>query len=323
MSQAQIEEQLLTKFRRALKKAVEQSEGIQWGDVDDRVEQKLMLSAIRNFELDHHVTIQWFKDGDVLTELDSLDSNVILTNAGVEDGPIPPEEAIISYFNSGMEEWDLQDVVNADDRSEWLMEYYESADMRFEEIYYKEMEIHLYLKRCRKACLDEITDNPFKRDIAEPLREATNDLKSELVRYPLFRNVPPYITEFERIGGNILNQIQDNVEESEGEYSNYIDVFSQLNKFFYNTVWEIIANRIGFYTAKGPSEKVVRAYRKGTLLVAHETFVSEFDNLQDVCNQHNISVSAETGRLPNLNPEYDEIEALLEWEESDRQELEI
>lgn len=323
MSLAQIEDQLLTKFRRALKKAVEQSDGVHWTDVDNRVEQKLMLTAIRNFDLDHHVTIQWFKDGDVLTELDSLDSEVILTNAGVKDGPIPSEEEIVSYYTSGMEEWDLLDVINADDRSEWLMQYYESSDMRFEEIYYQGMEIHLYLKQCRKACLDEASVDPFEGDIAEPIEKSANELKSELVRYPLFRNVPPYVTEFERIATDVLSQIQDSVEEKEREYSYYIDVFSQLNKFFYNTVWEIIANRIGFYTAEGPSEEVVRAYRKGTLLVAHETFVSEFDKLQDVCNQHEISVSAETGRLPELNPEDDQIESLLEWEESDRQELEV
>ena len=323
MSIARIEEQLLTKFRRSLKKAIDQSDGVQWADVDDRIEQKLMLRAIRHFDLDHHVTIQWFKDGDVLTELDSLDSEVILTNAGVDEGPIPPEGEIVSYYTSGMQEWDLEDVINTDDRGEWLMQYYESTDMRFEEIYLIEMEIHLYLKRCRKACLDNVSDDLFEGDITEPLANSANELKRELIRYPLFRNVPPYVTEFERIAIDVLSQIQDNVEETEKEYAYYIDVFSQLNKFFYNTVWEIIANRIGFYTAEGPSEEVVRAYRKGTLLVAHETFISEFDKLKDVCNQREISISAETGRLPELDPEEDQIESLLDWEESDRQELEV
>jgi hypothetical protein len=282
-----------------------------------------MLRAIRHFDLDHHVTIQWFKDGEVLTELDSLDSEVILTNAGVDEGPIPSEGEIVSYYSSGMQEWDLEDVIDTDDRGEWLKHYYESTDMRFEEIYLSEMEIHLYLKRCRKACLDNVSEDLFEGDITEPLTSSASELKRELVRYPLFRNVPPYVTEFERIAIDALSQIQDNVEETGKEYAYYIDIFSQLNKFFYNTVWEIIANRIGFYTAEGPSEEVVRAYRKGTLLVAHETFISEFDKLKDVCNQQEISISAETGRLPELDPEEDQIESLLDWEESDRQELEV
>jgi len=150
-----------------------------------------------------------------------------------------------------------------------------------------------------------------------PIDNATRELKRELNRYPLFRNIPPYVTEFNRIASTILREFQKGLATDEREITKYANLFSQLNKFYYETVWNIISNRIGFYTAEGPNEESVRTYREGSLKVSKSTFIVELDKLREECHRNDIHVNPQLNRLPDLEGEYGDLESILEWDISD------
>lgn len=146
MPRSHIEGQILRKFERSLKKAIERHEEYGWEDIDSIARQKLLVQAIRHFGLGDYVTIQWFKDGDVLTGLDNHDTEVDITDAGVNEGPIPDEEDIISYFKNGTSEMPLDAILGVDDRKEWLKSYYHfHEEIPFEQIYLNGMQIHLHI----------------------------------------------------------------------------------------------------------------------------------------------------------------------------------
>lgn len=310
MSQARLEAQILCKFERAFDKAVDEHEYIAQEDVDEIGRQKLLLNAIRHFDLDHLVTTSWYKDGDVLTELDNYQSEVTATNAGVEDGPIPEMGDIIEYFHDDESGLSLAGVFDIDDRKEWLRGYYEGhGKLPFESIYITGLKIHLHIRNISKACLQN--DGVYLPDrLVSPVTNATDDLKSEMNREPLFRNIPPYVTEFERVAETILSAFESRYQED--DLRDWVGVFDQLNKFYFNTTWEAIAARIAFYKADGPSETRSRMYRKGTLNVARQNFSAEFDQLQDECRSVGVELEAQTDRVPDLEKELGSTDDFLE-----------
>jgi hypothetical protein len=102
------------------------------------------------------------------------------------------------------------------------------------------------------------------------------------------------------------------LNEGGHDYRGYQSLFYQMNKFFYETVWTTISNRIGFYTANGPNEESVRRYREGTLKLSKQTFSIEPDRLRKECNKHSIEIYPRISRLPNLEDEYEDSDQLLD-----------
>ncbi|RLM77815.1 hypothetical protein D3D02_19290, partial [Halobellus sp. Atlit-38R] len=98
MSESNVEKGILEAFRRGLKRAVSDAQGVNWNGVDSIKEHKLLLMGIRNFpEVQDHVTIQWYLDGDMLPHLDDQ-PGPIQTNAGVSSGPIPEVDEIKEFY---------------------------------------------------------------------------------------------------------------------------------------------------------------------------------------------------------------------------------
>lgn len=314
MSRSQLEGQILRKFERGLEQAIERHEDYNMEDVDSIARQKLLLHAIRHFGLEDLVTIQWFKDGDVLTELDNHDTKTTITNAGVDNGSIPNKEEIVEYFIDGGGPMTLDPVLDIDDRKEWLNHYYESHDeIPFEQIYSEGMTIHLHIREIAKCCSRDGNTSDLPDDLVSVIDTATSRLKEELNKFPLFRNIPPYVTEFNRIATTILGEFEVRISEQNVSLSEFAGIFYQLNEFYYETVWDTISNRIGFYTAEGPNEDTVRQYRKGSLNVSKDTFRVELDKLRNVCNTQDIHLEPRIERLPDLQDEYWDLEDILDW----------
>jgi hypothetical protein len=314
MSESRLEAQILKKFESALERAIERHEELQVSDMDDIARQKLLVNAVREFDLDHLVTTAWFKDGDVLTELDNYQTKADITNAGVDNGPIPDEGEIISYFLDEEQENSLSAVLDVEDRKEWLDAYYrERDDTPFEEIYYDGMKIHLHIRAVSRFCLSS-EDRP--EDIVSPVVESSNDLKRNMRRVPLFRNIPPYVTEFTRVAETILSEFENRLKSDQPDMDAWAGVFDQLNRFYFETVWDVIANRIAFYTAEGPNESRSRNFREGSLKVSKQSFGIEFDKLRNVCRRVGIEITADVDRLPDLEKEFGSTADFLEMREN-------
>lgn len=315
MSNSQIEGQLLRTFELALREAVESCDELSWSDMDSIARQKILVNAIRDFDLDHLVTIGWYKNGDVLTELENYESKTILTNAGADVGPIPSQDAIVDHITDPDNPLSVQRVLGAESRKEWLKEYYEShEDMPFDEIYLRVVEIHLLLKEITELCSENAESNRFPSEMANRINEEVDELKSLVRNHQLFRNTAPYLTEFRIISAEIMQEFESRLYDGIDDLSSYASLFSQLNKFYYETVWNVIANRIEYYTVEGPNEEVVRAYREGTLHVSKQTFSSELDKLREQCRRVDIGINPRLERIPDLSNEYGDLQTLLEEE---------
>jgi hypothetical protein len=145
--------------------------------VDNIARQKLLVHAVRHFGLNEFVTIQWSKDGDVLTELDNY------------DGETP-----------------LDSVLATDDRKGWLEDYYESRDaIPLKQVYLNGMQIHCHLAEISRCCSINAEVDQFPSNLASVVNDACLDMKRKMIKHPMFPNVSPYVAEFGRVATTILS----------------------------------------------------------------------------------------------------------------------
>ena len=174
--------------------------------MDNIARQKLLVHAVRHFGLNEFVTIQYFKDGDVLTELDNYDAEVVITNTGVENGPIPDEDDIISYFESNGGETPLDSVLATDDYNGWLEDYYESRDaIPLKQVHLNGMQIHYHLAEISRCCSINTEVDQFPSNLVSVVNDVCLDMKRKIIKHPIFPNVTPYVAEFGRVATTILS----------------------------------------------------------------------------------------------------------------------
>ena len=142
----------------------------------------------------------------MLTELDNYDAEVVITNAGVENGPILDEDDIISYFESNGGETPLDSVLATDDRKGWLEDYYESRDaIPLKQVYLNGMQIHCHLAKISRCCSINAEVDQFPSNLVSVVNDACLDMKRKMIKHPMFPNVPPYVAEFGRVATTILS----------------------------------------------------------------------------------------------------------------------
>lgn len=311
MNESNVEKGILEAFRRGLKNAVSEAEDVDWDDVDSIKQHKLLLMGIRNFPgVSDHVTIQWYLDGDMLPNLEE-ESGPIQTNAGVSDGPIPEVDDIKEFYVREIEE-PLEETLGAD-TFQWLKTYYEHQDVPFKQAYLANMDIHLHLTECARFCNPEYPNATLPDDLTSPIEEASTRLKQELIKYPLFRNLPPFVTEFERVAVQVLTWLEDQDLENIDDCSEYTKLIKHLDSFYYNGVWRPISNRLGYYTVDGPSEADNREDHIENLKRARQNFLRHSSQFRNRANDYGLRIDIRTERIPKLRPEERNFQELLDW----------
>lgn len=318
-----IEQGLLELFRRELHHAVNDVVGAPDDELDPIRTQKLVLCGIREFGLQDYVTIQWYLDGDMLPHLPEGDDKVaIVTNAGVEDGPFPTPDEVYAFYTDGLSDAiptgeTLSEVLEPD-AFEWLQDYYEAREIPFSGVYQTNLEIYLRLRHFQHYLdpdhpRDELTGNVTPSALPDTISEAATRLKQNLIEYPLFQSIPPYVTEFDRIARQILTQINENIETGD-DLEGYHILVSHLGRFYYKAIWQPIADRIGYYTVSAPTEKKAnetRELRTQSLRSAYTTFLSELSGLRKQAKEFSIRFETRTERLPSFTPEQSGLEDVL------------
>jgi hypothetical protein len=290
---------------------VSEAEVVDWDDVDSIKEHKLLLMGIRNFfGVSDHVTIQWYLDGDMLPNLEEQ-SGPIQTNAGVPDGPILEVKEIEEFYAEDMRE-SLEEILKAE-TFQWLKTYYEQRDVPFKQAYSANMDIHMHILRCARFCDPEYPNATLPEDLTSPIEEASTELKQELVKYPLFRNLPPLVTEFERVTTQVLAWLEEQDLENPDGRAEYTKLIKHLDSFYYNGVWRPISNRIGYYTIHGPGEDDEREEHITHLKRAQQNFLKLSTQFRSRAQKHGLRIEIRTERIPRLQPEERNFSELLEW----------
>lgn len=315
MSESSVEIGILEAFRRGLKNAVSEADGVDWSDVDSIKQHKLLLRGIRNFsDVSNLVTIQWYLDGDMLPNLEE-NPGPIQTNAGISKGPIPEVNEIERFYSEKMEQ-SLEEILKAD-TFPWLKSYYEQRDVPFKQVYLANMDIHLHLMQCAQFYDPEHPNTTLPNDLVSPIEEAAVELKQELIIYPLFRNLPPFVTEFERVATQTLTWLAEQDRGHSDSHVEYMRLVKHLDSLYYKGVWRPISNRIGYYTVQGPTEEMNREDRISDLKHARQNFLKFSNQFRRQASNYGLSVQIRTERIPRLRPEERNFSEILDWEPED------
>lgn len=315
MSSGYLEDNILETVEQGLIEAVSESDKVSVEEIHEYpvTRHKVLLSAVRGLGLEDLVTIQWYLDGDVAVFADQNSSNTITTGAGVEGGKIPSIEDVVEFYESG-EGLTVEDIVE-EDMFDFLRDYYTSRnDMPFKEIYLYNIEIGQHLQQCARAASQN--DSELLPDsLIEPVVEASTNLRQEMLRYPLFRGAPQYITQYEQIAREVLSFAEDNKEKIGEEGSEFDYLFNHLNTFYYKAPWQAIADLISYHTVEGPRENQVKNRRKGELAVQNIQFRLKYDDLLGTLRDFDIEIDTEIEELPELEPYDMEEEEILDKKE--------
>jgi hypothetical protein len=303
------EVRIIATFKQGLKQAVSDYNGLSWDDVDSITEQKLLLMGLREFGLEDEVTIQWYADGDMLPELDDgIDAPEEIAIQNGDDGPYPTVRQVAAYYNP--EEGEQSELADQDetmpeivraDTFDWLREYYQQREGPFQELYLKNMDIHLHNYQCMNAC-DPEQDVEFPDDLIQPLMTATEEMKRELLRYPIFNGLEPYVTEFSRVAESVMEWCEENSikDLDQRELEEYKRLFSHLNTFYYHGLWRQVTRLIAVYTIDGPEAYFERAAEWGRIDKTREKFIEVFENFRDTAEDYDIEVSIRRDRIPEV-----------------------
>lgn len=297
-----LEEPLLAKIDNQLAKAVRDLSGVSHDDLDPITRQKLILDATGGLDVRDLITTQCYLHGEVAVK--GKESNRVgsstLGTAGVTNSRIPTKEQVYDYFTEDREEY----VRNAleQDTLNWLDEYYREENIRFQDVYLAGFPIYRVLSRIREASLER---NPeiLPGNAEDTVNSNTSDLKQALLRYPVFKDIPPYVTEFDKAVRPLLRWIDEGQwQEESNDISELYYLFDSLHKLFYRGTWQACAQIMSYTTVSGPSAEETRDRRERELQIQHVTFREKLYQLQSDIESLDISVACDTERLPELEP---------------------
>lgn len=309
MSFPSIEDRIIATFKEGLKHAVEDTDGINWDDVDSITEQKLLLMGIRDYDLESEVTIQWYADGDMLPVLDDgIDSPETLSVTDSDDGPYPSIEDVACYFNPNEENnpnlnargESLIDIIESETFS-WLRKYYKEREGPFQDLYLANLDIHLHNYQCAKAC-DPNKNAEFPDEFVRPVIDSTNRMKQELNRYRIFTGLPPYVTEYSRVAVDVMKSCEESqlrMLEADDRAA-YEILFNHLNRFYYQGLWKPITRLIAAYTVDGPEDYLRLAANWGLIDATKREFIRQFESFQERATEYGIDVDIRRDRLPEV-----------------------
>lgn len=323
MSFPTTEVRLIATFKQGLKQAVSDIDDYSWDDVDSITEQKLLLMAIREHGLDGEVTIQWYADGDMLPELDSGIGNAENLAIRDEEGPYPTVQQIAEYYIATEDSETLPtgasitEVIDPETFS-WLREYYEQRDGPFQDLYLANIDIHLHLYQCARACDPEATVDEFPENFIQPLSERAGDMKRELLRFQIFAGLEPYVTEFTHVAETVLNECahQGVIAMGQEERSEYQKLLQHLDTFYYHGLWKQITRLIAVHTVSGPEDYFKRAANWGRVQKTEQKFIEVFKEFKETASEYGIDVNIKEEQLPEvwINRESITKEEFLNWE---------
>ncbi|TKX84680.1 hypothetical protein EXE43_17590 [Halorubrum sp. SS5] len=324
MSFPSTEVRLIATLKQGLKEAVSNIDGYSWNDVDSITEQKLLLMGIRHFSLEDEVTIQWYADGDMLPELDQGIENGERLAIRDEEGPYPTVQQITEYYVETEEgsktlpaEMSISEVIGSE-TFRWLREYYEQRNGPFQDLYLANIDIHLHLYQCVRACDQEASVEEFPENLIQPLTERTSEMKRELLRFQIFTGLEPYVTQFNQIAETVLNEcaqreVSDMDQEARSEYHKLLQ---HLDTFYYHGLWKQVTRLIAVHTVSGPNDYFERAANWGRVKKTEEKFVEVFKEFEETASEYDIDVEIQEDQLPEVwvNRESISEDEFLRWD---------
>jgi hypothetical protein len=296
-----LEEPLLGTIDRQVPRAVATLDGVSHEDLDSITRQKLILDAVRAFDLEENVTTQWYLHGDVAVKgkASNRTGSAVLEVPDATGSDIPSSEDVYHYFTEQRDEY-VREALRTE-TFDWLETYYtETERLPFATVYRSGLQIYATLHRLRRAVIEQ---NPalIPEDIERTVAEGCEELKRSLVGYYIFRDVPPYVATFQTATEPLLRWV-DSVtwSDADEELSSHYDITNYLYELFYDGVWKACGQQMSYNTVTGPSADDTRARREREAREQKNRFRVRIDQLDLASDGIDVTVSANVDQLPDL-----------------------
>lgn len=298
------------KLREGLWDAVQASDAVTAEDIDSIRFQKLLLEAVEEFDLEDEITVEWFLDGDLVAtdkttvQAAKADANPLLDRANeFHTQRHPTVEQISEFYVSLFQEY-CDTLTGGTFR--YLRDYYQNhEDIPYRELYLRNLDIDQCLMRAKDGLENgrEIRDEEI-----ETFENSCRDLKTELLLYEEFAQVPMYVDVFETAGQALLTQIRDNEVDTDTA-ATAIDEF---DRFYYNDLWRTIALIISYNNSSGNSASDNRDSRADELSNMTSRYRSEYEGLSDWMGQQGLDLPPLPDTLPELSIDADRSNVAVE-----------
>jgi len=296
-----LEEPLFGTIDTQLTDAVDELPNVSKDDLDPITRQKLRLDVIEGLDAAEFVTTQYYLHGKVAPKgkESNRSGNADLDLPGGLDTDIPSDEDIFAYLTNERRDY-VVEAINTD-TFDWLENHYESDEnYQFRDVYLAALPIYRDLHRFRSAAIEQ-NPNIVPTDIEQTVTERGYALKRALNRYVIFQDIPAYITEFQHSVTPALYWI-DSLDWDKQELSKNYEFTDRLYKLFYEGVWKTCGQQMSYNTVEGPSAEDTVDRRKREISQQRTTFELMFDRLEMETDELEFDISADTERLPELEP---------------------
>lgn len=310
-----LEEPLLGTIDSQLSEAVSDLDDVSNDELDSITRQKLILDVVYGFGVENHVTTQYYLHGDVAVKGKSTNrsGNSTLQPPRNLKSDVPTADEIYQYFTEDRSEYVTQ-AIN-EDTFEWLEDYYsDKEDFPFQDVYLAGLPIYATLHNIRSAIVEQ-NPNLIPEEPATVVSEQSRKLKRALNRYPIFREIPPYVTEFNSAALPATEWVETATWEGPEDYANHYDFVDYLYKFFYEGVWKAVGQQMSYNTVEGPSAETTRNRRKREIKTQRHEFKHFYNRLEMESDHLETDINIDTERLPDLEViEHDPNPAISEEE---------
>jgi hypothetical protein len=296
-----LEEPLLGTIDSQLSGALADIDGVSNEDLDSITRQKLILDAVQELGVEEHVTTQYYLHGDVAVKgkESNRSGNSTLQLPQELDSEIPSAEQIYSHFTEDRVEY-VKEALETD-TFDWLENYYkQQSEFHFGDVYLSGLPIYSTLHTLKSAAMEQ-NPNLVPTDMERIVSDHSRELKRSLARYPIFQDIPPYVTEFETAVSPALEWIESQMWEP-NDLAKFYDLFDYLYKLFYEGVWKAVGQQMSYNTVKGPSVQDTVDRRVQEMKSQKLEFEVKIDRLQMASDTAGVDIIADVERLPDIEP---------------------
>ena len=313
-----LEEPLLGTIDSQLSEAVAEIPRVSNQELDPITRQKLILDAVRGLDVENHVTTQYYLHGDIAVKGkgSNRSSSATLKLPLDLDSELPTTDEVNTYFTKDRRDYVIKAIET--ETFEWIESYYQRQDrFAFRDVYLSGLPVYSALHDLRSAVVERNTEL-LPDDLRKTVSEHSRSLKRSLTRYPIFQDVPAYVTEFKNAVDPALEYIDSLELDSDlgnAEENLEYDFVNGIYQLFYEGVWKAVGQQMSYNTVEGPSAQKTRNRREEEINSQKAIFHKELGELKMNSDTQGIEISADVDRLPDLEAiDFDSDPAIAENE---------
>lgn len=273
--------------------------------------EKYIYLTIENFteENQHPITLSWFKWG-----ISTLAGPGGATSTETLFTELPEASGL---FQANLEE--IEDFLREDEHNLPLEDWWDEDFLVFLEYFYSQYGPdnyrELYLTNIRLLKLiDDIEGaihfgrNPARKETYYEICEVTSDLKKHVLSRGELEGNYDYLRDFTQLLEDVVMMLV-NLEDGDIKKGHQTAI-SELEGFYRDQVWLMIAHSISLESAQGPNVSSIYSWSSSNLEELRGGFNNSLETKKEICEA--VDLLPEIGNYPDLENDNEEFEEVFD-----------